>query len=83
MVATDPSSGMVRYSACAPNEAPLNPNTRSPTLKDVTPAPTASTSPANSFPRTVTLGLMSPVKNRTMNGLAARRPQSVRFTVVA
>ena len=61
----------------------MNPNTRSPTLKDVTPAPTASTSPANSFPRTVTLGLMSPVKNRTMNGLAARRPQSVRFTVVA
>jgi hypothetical protein len=61
----------------------LKPNTRSPTSNDVTPRPTASTAPANSFPSTVTLGLVSPVKNRTMKGLAARRPQSVRFTVVA
>jgi hypothetical protein len=35
------------------------------------------------FPRTVTRGLRSPVKNRTKKGLAARKPQSVRFTVVA
>jgi len=61
----------------------VNPNTRSPTSKDVTPLPTASTSPANSFPRTVTLGRTSPVKNLVMKGLAARQPQSVRFTVVA
>jgi hypothetical protein len=83
MVATRPPSGIAMYSACAPNEVPLNPNTWSPTSNDVTPRPTASTSPANSFPRTVILGLMSPVKNRTMKGLAARIPQSVRFTVVA
>ena len=49
----------------------------------MTPLPTASTTPANSLPSTVTLGLRSPVKNRTMKGLAARKPQSVRFTVVA
>ncbi|HKN45319.1 MAG TPA: hypothetical protein VJW23_15515 [Propionibacteriaceae bacterium] len=28
-------------------------------------------------------GLVRPLKNRTMNGLADRKPQSVRFTVVA
>jgi hypothetical protein len=61
----------------------LYPKTRSPTSKDVTPPPTASTSPANSFPRTVTRGLLSPVKNLLMKGLAARKPLSVRFTVVA
>ena len=31
----------------------------------------------------VTRGLLSPVKNLVMKGLAARNPQSVRFTVVA
>jgi hypothetical protein len=83
MVATSPPSGVTRYSACPPSLLPLNPNTRSPTSNDVTPRPTASTSPANSLPRIVTLGLASPVSNRTKKGLAARRPQSVRFTVVA
>ena len=34
-------------------------NTLSPTSKKVTPLPTPPTSPANSFPRTVTLGLTS------------------------
>jgi hypothetical protein len=52
-------------------------------LKDVTPAPTASICPANSLPRIVARGLNSPVKNLEMKGLAARKPQSVRFTVVA
>ena len=83
MVASNPSSGITMYSAWAPNELPLYPNTRSPTRKEVTPGPTASISPANSFPRTVTRGLLSPAKNLTMKGLAARSPQSVRFTVVA
>jgi hypothetical protein len=63
--------------------APSNPNTRSPTVKDVTPRPTASTWPANSFPSTVRRGLVSPATNRMKKGLAARMPQSVRFTVVA
>jgi hypothetical protein len=83
MVASEPSWGIARYSAWAPNRVPLYPKTRSPTWKDVTPLPIASTAPANSFPRTVTRGLLSPVKNRLMKGLAARRPLSVRFTVVA
>jgi len=52
-------------------------------LEDVTPLPTASTAPANSFPRTVTRGLVSPVNNLLTKGLAARKPLSVRFTVVA
>ena len=83
MVASEPSSGIDRYSACAPNRHSLNPNTSSPTAKDVTPLPTASTTPANSHPRTVAFGLSSPLKSRTMNGLPDRNPQSVRFTVVA
>jgi len=45
--------------------------------------PIAATTPANSVPRTVAFGRMSPLKKRTMIGLAARKPQSVRFTVVA
>ena len=61
----------------------MNPNTLSPTLKDVTPLPIASTSPANSFPMTIPLGLTSPVKNLEKKGLPDRKPQSVRFTVVA
>ena len=83
MVASDPASGTARYSACAPNRPSQYPKTRSPALNDATPLPTASTTPANSLPRTLTLGRMSPVNNRTMKGLAARNPQSVRFTVVA
>jgi len=46
-------------------------------------AAAASTTPANSVPMIVTRGLLSPVKNLVMKGLAARKPQSVRFTVVA
>ena len=83
IVATEPVAGIVMYSACAPNGPSLYPNTRSPTANDVTLLPIASTSPANSFPSTVAFGLTSPLKNRTMNGLPARKPQSVRFTVVA
>ncbi len=81
MVAIEPSSGIVRYSAWAPNFHSRNPKTRSPTAKDETPPPIASTTPANSVPRTVTRGLANPVKTRTMRGWAARKPQSVRFTV--
>jgi hypothetical protein len=62
---------------------PEHPNTRSPTAKEATLWPTASTVPANSVPRTVTLGRGSPVRARTKKGLPARKPQSVRFTVVA
>jgi len=82
MVATGPCSGITRYSACAPNRPSLNPNTRSPMSKEATPPPIASMTPANSVPRTVG-GLARPLKNRTTNGLPARKPQSVRFTVVA
>jgi hypothetical protein len=71
------------YWAWAPNGTPLKPNTRSPTRKAVTARPTASTSPANSDPRTVTRGRGSPVRARTKKGLPDRNPQSVRFTVVA
>lgn len=61
----------------------LYPKTRWPSSKDVTPLPTASTTPANSVPRTVARGLMSPVASLMKKGLAARVAQSVRFTVVA
>jgi hypothetical protein len=74
---------MVRYWAWAPNGSPLKPNTRSPTAKDVTLGPTASTSSANSVPRILTFGRGSPVRTRTKKGRPARKPQSVRFTVVA
>jgi hypothetical protein len=83
MVARNPSWGMAMNSAWAPNGSPLKPNTRSPTAKEVTSAPTASKVPANSVPRILTLGLGSPVRARTKKGLPARKPQSVRFTVVA
>ena len=49
----------------------------------MTPPPTASTTPANSHPRTVAFGLRSPLKSRTIHGLPDRNPQSVRFTVAA
>ena len=39
--------------------------------------------PANSLPKIVARGRISPVKNRMKKGLAARHAQSVRFTVVA
>jgi hypothetical protein len=85
---SEPSSGITRYSAwapnspCAPNPA-LNPKTRSPACKDVTSPPSASTSPANSFPKILALGLTSPLKSLATKGLADRKPQSVRLTVVA
>ncbi len=74
MVATDASSRVVRYSACAPNGPSRYPNTLSPTAKAVTLLPTASTDPANSVPQTRLPGpgLLSPVKNLRMKGLAAR-----------
>jgi len=59
----------------------LYPNTLSPTVNEMTPGPTAATTPANSVPRTVTFGRMKPLNARTMNGLADRKPQSVRLTV--
>jgi hypothetical protein len=43
--------------------ASLYPNTLSPTPNDATPLPTASTTPANSVPRTGDRGLISPVRN--------------------
>ena len=103
MVASGPSSGIDMYSAWAPNRSPLYPNTRSPTVNAVTRPPTASTTPANSFPGTVVCGLKSPVRKAVplasepltwaavnaevaslaMRGRPDRKPQSVRFTVVA
>ena len=60
------------------------PEPRSPGSNAVTPAPSDSTmTPANSQPRTVTFDFDRPAKNRTIHGWAARKPQSVRFTVVA
>jgi hypothetical protein len=50
----------------------LYPNTLSPTPNDATPLPTASTTPANSVPRTGNRGLISPVRNLMKKGLAAR-----------
>ena len=83
IVAIAPSAGIVRYWACAPNRSSLNPNTRSPGSNPATPSPSDSTTPANSQPRIVTFGFDRPPKNRTIHGSAARKPQSVRFTVVA
>jgi hypothetical protein len=40
-------------------------------------------SPANSQPRIVAFGFVMPLKKRTIQGSAARKPQSVRFTVAA
>jgi hypothetical protein len=50
----------------------LYPNTLSPTPNDATPLPTASTTPANSVPRTGDRGLIGPVRNLMKKGLAAR-----------
>ena len=83
MVVTELSSGTARYWACAPNGPSQYPNTRSPTENAVTSRPTASTTPAYSFPRTVARGRRSPVNNLMKKGFAARHAQSVRFTVVA
>ena len=72
MVAIAPSAGNARNSACAPNLSSLKPNTRLPTANDETASPTVSISPANSQPRIGAFGLVSPLKNRTIQGLAAR-----------
>src|SRR2546421_1855840 len=77
-------------SACAPNLSPLLPKTRSPTANSLTAAPTASTSPANSVPRTRCFGRRRPktrrlIKERArpLRRLASRVAQSNRLTVVA
>ena len=72
-----------RYSACAPNRSAFTPKTSSPTANSVTADPASATTPANSVPRIVRLGRRSPAKSRTNHGDGARKPQSVRFTVVA
>src|SRR5205823_5272344 len=77
-------------SACAPNPIPLLPKTPSPTANSLTAAPTASTTPANSVPRTRCFGRRRPktrrlIKERArpLRRLASRVAQSNRLTVVA
>ena len=72
-----------RYSAWAPNRSAFTPNTSSPTANSVTADPTSTTTPANSLPRIVRFGRRSPANSRMNHGHGARKPQSVRFTVVA
>src|SRR6202022_3002830 len=83
-------TGIARYSACAPNLSPVVPKTRSPTANSVTAAPAASTSPANSVPRTRCLGRRRPETRRLSNEmaraprrLASRGAGSNRLSVVA
>jgi transposase InsO family protein len=54
-----------------------------PSGKRLTVSPTASTTPANSLPRMVRFGLVTPENPRRNHGWQARKPQSVRLTVVA
>ena len=68
-------------SACPRALGPHVPKTRWPTVNCVTELPTASISPAISFPRIRCFGRSSPAKNRQSQGRAARRWQSVRLTV--
>ena len=60
LCATPALSRMLTSSACAPK--PVTPKTWSPTSNSPTAGPTASTSPANSMPRTLRLGLSTPMK---------------------
>src|SRR2546423_6360832 len=90
MCAIRPLSRRHMNSACAPNPIPLLPKTRSPTANSRTAAPTASTSPANSVPRTRCLGWRRPktrrlikLRARPLRRLASRVAQSNRLTVVA
>src|SRR5438067_10202677 len=83
-------SRMHMNSACAPKLSPLVPKTLSPTANSRTAAPTASTSPANSVPRTRCFGRRRPktrrlIKERArpLRRLASRVAQSNRLTVVA
>src|SRR5256886_3752865 len=83
-------SRMHMNSACAPKLSPLVPKTLSPTANSRTAAPTASTSPANSVPRTRCLGWRRPktrrlikLRARPLRRLASRVAQSNRLTVVA
>src|SRR5262245_10251723 len=80
MCARAPCSRTQTSSAFAP---PRRPKTRSPGANSVTAPPTASTTPASSMPTTRRFGRRSPVKAREKNGLAPRKPQSVRVTVDA
>ena len=81
MCATGLASRMHVNSAWAP--ALVTPKTRSPTSNSVTAPPVASTTPANSIPGIRCFGLTTPVKKRVTKNSALRKPQSVRFTVVA
>src|SRR2546423_2905630 len=81
---------MQRYSAYAPNLTPLVPKPWSPTANSSPPAPTASTSPANSLPRIRCFGRRMPEIERLMTviagplrRLASRVAQSPRVTAVA
>src|ERR1700687_2817306 len=83
-------SRMHMNSACAPNLRPLLPKTRSPTANSLTPAPAASTSPANSLPRIRCLGRRTPETRRLRSEtprpllrLASRVWTSNRLTVEA
>src|SRR6186997_2121413 len=81
LCASAPLSRTQTYSAFA--LFPRRPNTSSPTANWLTAPPTATTSPASSMPGVRYFGRRSPVKKREKNGSAARKPQSVRLTVVA
>src|SRR5207248_9391182 len=90
MGAIRPLSLIEMNSACAPKLSPLLPKTLSPTANARTAAPTASTSPANSVPRTRCFGRRRPktrrlIKERArpLRRLASRVAQSNRLTVVA
>ncbi len=70
--ATGAVSARHRNSACTPNRQALTPNTRSPARNRVTAGPAASTSPANSLPKTRRRGRFSPVIRRATGGVPAR-----------
>ena len=78
--AIESASGTQTNSAFEP---PRKPKTSSPTANPVTFEPTPSITPANSVPTIRRLGRRSPEKARLKNGLAERKPQSERVTVVA
>ena len=81
-------SGRHTYSACAPKwrrDTPktASPKTASPGANAQTLVPTASTSPASSLPRMIARGRRRPLNGLATSGSPRRKPQSVRFTVVA
>src|SRR2546423_6958962 len=90
MCAIRPLSRRHMNSACAPKPSPLLPTTLSPTANSRTAAPTASTSPANSVPRTRCFGRRRPKTRRLIKERArplrrfvSRVAKSNRLTVVA